>query len=141
MYKCNEMRKQYTSETGVDYDYIIRLRPDTSILEAFPDLEDLNFESTGDGASKVFHAHKGTCCCGNEDWFGIGHTEEMDKYLDRLLYLPHRDLWGWNLKPGWTAEQYLETFLHLYASSQLIDEPKIQACLVKPLNRRQHGDP
>ena len=141
MYKCNEMRKQYTSETGIDYDYIIRLRPDTSFIEVFPDLEDLNFASEGDGASNVFHAHKRTCCCGNEDWFGIGHTEVMDKYLDRLLYLPYRDLRGWNLQPIWNAEQYLDTFLHLEASSQLIDEPKIQACIVKPLDRRQPGDP
>ena len=72
MYKYNEMRKQYFSETGIDYDYIIRLHPDTSFLEVFPDLEDLNFASEGDSASKVFHAHKGTCCCGNEDWFDTG---------------------------------------------------------------------
>lgn len=141
MYKCNEMRKQYTSETGIDYDYIIRLRPDTSFLGVFPGLEDLDFANIGDRSSKIFHAHKGTCCCGNEDWFGIGRTDEMDKYLDRLLYLPHQDLLGWKLHPRWTAEQYLDTFLRLYANSQLIDEPKIQACLVKPLDRRTHGDP
>jgi hypothetical protein len=58
----------------------------------------------GDGDSKVFHAHIGICCCGNKDWFGTGHTEG-DKYLDRLLYLPHRDLRGWDLQPGWTTEQ------------------------------------
>jgi len=93
------------------------------------------------GASNIFHAHKATCCCGNEDWFGIGHTEVMDKYLDRLLYLPYRDLQGWGLQPGWTAEQYLEAFLRLYACAQLTDEPKIQACIVKPSDRRQPGDP
>jgi len=141
MYKCNEMRKQYTSQTGIDYDYVIRLRPDTSFLGVFPDLEDLDFANEENGASNIFHAHKATCCCGNEDWFGIGHTEVMDKYLDRLLYLPYRDLQGWGLQPGWTAEQYLEAFLRLYACAQLTDEPKIQACIVKPSDRRQPGDP
>jgi hypothetical protein len=141
MHKCNEMRKQYSSETGVEYDYVIRLRPDTSFMKVFPDLENLDFASDQDGASKVFHAHKDACCCGNEDWFGIGHTEVMDKYLDRLLYLPHRDLEGWNLHSGWSAEEYLQTFLHHYANSKLVNEPNIQACIVKPSDRRRHGDP
>lgn len=140
MYKCNEMRKKYTAETGVHYDYIIRLRPDTSFLDTFPDLEHFDF-GNGVDESKIFVADKNLCCCGNEDWFGVGHAHIMDRYLDRILYLPFHALDNWKLGSWWGAETYLLNFLQTYGPVELVDDPSIKACIVKPLDRHIYGDP
>lgn len=139
LYKSNEMRRIYEKRTGIKYDYVIRLRPDTVMLEPFPAIEDLKFKRD-DGTHLVLYATLGMCCCGNEDWFGIGPAEVMDIYMNRFLYMPLRTYQGWHLGKRWTSEQFLEQFVKLYAGAEIYGEEQIKACLIKPKDRRGFGD-
>ncbi len=85
LHKCNEMRKQYERESGVRYEYMMRLRPDNMVLEQHPSMSQLDF---GDARSpKILFPTRAKCSGGNEDFYGVGRTDVMDTYFDRVLLI------------------------------------------------------
>ena len=135
--QCNAMRKKHSEQTGTQYTHWIRLRPDSPFLEYFPNIETMPFV---DGALRqpiVTYANKAKCCCGNEDWFGVGSIETMDAYFDRIRILDK-----FSSAAAWSAETFAAHALKVTANAQLIgNNPMVQACIFKPSDRRWPGDP
>ena len=109
---------------------MLRVRPDVIFAEKFPPLTSLDFGRIN--TRNVLYASR-ACCCGNEDWFGVGTADIMDHYFDRIstLFQPFDANWRDNV---WSAEAFLIDFLERYNANMLM-ESRILACVVKPLNR------
>lgn len=76
----------HTFTTGINYDWIVRLRADSYILD-FPDLEKL---SSSIDDRTILCGDKTKRCCGNEDSFGIGPTDLMHWYLKDIFIYKQR---------------------------------------------------
>lgn len=125
MLRCNEMRKQYELRTGLIHEYMIRWRPDNYMLEKFPNIDDLDFGTFQ--SPRVLYPDKKSCCCGNEDWFGIGRTEYMQAYFDRVLLLS-TDIY--DLEQRWIAEGYARHVLRIKDSAFLTEEESLKICVM-----------
>lgn len=112
MAECNRMRKEYTQRANVEYEYVVRLRPDNWFYDRFPPLPRVNSSN-----KNVIYISE--IPGGNEDLFQIGLTATMDKMMDRLYELKSfenelcpRDKPGklrrGNL--GWCSEDYVMSF-------------------------------
>jgi hypothetical protein len=136
LHRGNEMRKEQEIETGVKYEYILRVRPDGYFMDKFPALETLDFGENP--YQNVLFSSFSSCCCGNQDTFGIGRADAMDLYLDRvmLLTMPNLQLF----MHQWNAEDFTNIILKRFGNIGLIEAPTIHYCLVKPLSRRAPGD-
>ena len=134
LYYVNKMRKEHEKLTGVRYTHIIRLRPDVIIARSFPSVASLDFGSSA--APNILYASD-LCCCGNQDWFGIGTSEVMNYYFDRILMLfqTFDRRWQEGLKV-WTAEAFLEQILKSQQNATLVPEDRIVACIIKPISRK-----
>jgi hypothetical protein len=140
MYRCNAAVAKHSKEAGVQYSHMIRIRPDTAMLQPLPPLENFEFRDPRTGQARIFFANNTKCCCGNDDWFGIGEAWVMQQYMDRFLHL--QTFWHPPLLGGWAAETYLRYFLHVFANgTQLLTHPDIAACIGKPKTRMSAGDP
>lgn len=135
MFLVNSMRRVHERNRGLSYEYLIRLRPDTMFFSPLPRLQSLDFGSFA--APRIVYASK-SCCCGNEDWFGIGRTIDMSLYFDRFLYVQETDWYTGD--EVWTAESYLATFLSMHMNATLVPDERVQCCLVKPKNRVSPGE-
>lgn len=132
MYQVNKMRKEFELTHAIKYEYMIRLRPDVGVFKSFPSVTTLNFGVRS--APKVLTASK-ACCCGNEDWFGVGRTEVMDLYFDRYLHIQATYNEWVNDSQVWAAEHFVELFIKNRLNASLEFHPEIFACVVKPTNR------
>lgn len=97
--RCSSLIREHMVETGISYKYIIRLRPDTAVLSQFPSLDELNIKR-----NEIRVMGKRKCCCGNEDWFGVGHADVMFPYLDRYYSLQTHDWYGEKKSVYWTSD-------------------------------------
>ena len=133
LYRVNTMRKDFEQKTATTYAYLIRLRPDVGVFKPFPSLATLDFGTKT--TPRVLIASK-SCCCGNEDWFGVGQTEAMNRYFDRYLYLQAAEHdWHEDFGFGWTAEHFAQVFLSKQLNATLTHHPDIFTCVVKPIDR------
>ncbi|CAF1583171.1 unnamed protein product [Didymodactylos carnosus] len=131
------MRKEYSIRTGTKYTHFIRLRPDAIFFTPFPSVSTLPFISPN-GEPWILTGNKRACCCGNEDWFGIGTIDLMDTYFDRIDSILSYKL----INPSWTAEDYISYHLKVNGSAALnVDYEHLRVCIHKPLDRRNPGDP
>ncbi len=87
IYRANLAAKEYALVANIEYAYKIRLRPDTAFVKPFPVLASLNFGSLPgrDCNSTIFYASKAIYKNGNEDWFNVGRSNDMDVLLDRYM--------------------------------------------------------
>jgi hypothetical protein len=119
--------------SGTDYDYIIRLRPDTWIHMPMPPIRHIVTER-----NVVKYSHPQYYPGGNVDWFGVGHASAMLPYLERYLALPTigpelrgiRDptMAGFS---SWRAEMFLEFYLRDVYNISLLPDERIAAGIVK----------
>lgn len=132
LHYVNEMRKEHERNTGIQYTHMVRVRTDIIFAQELPPLQSLDFGRIG--ARKVLYASR-SCCCGNEDWFGLGTVDVMDHYFSRisLLFLTFDAHWRQNV---WTAESFLVSFLDRH-NAKLVSSSQIFACVVKPKNRTE----
>jgi hypothetical protein len=101
-----------------------------------------NVSEISDKLSAIHVIDKSVCCCGNEDWFGIGFFNPMKLSFDRLFALSKvntSDL----LKLGnpWTAESFLIYYMQLLNIDVVSDINSIFGCLVKPTYRVNPSEP
>ena len=136
LYRVNKMRKDFERQHNVAYQYLIRLRPDVGIFKPFPSFNTLNFGNSF--APRVLVASM-ACCCGNEDWFGVGQTEVMDTYFDRYLHIEATQF-EWYEGIPWTAESFLAQYLKKQRKAVVESQPDIFACVVKPRDRAAASD-
>ena len=135
--QCNAMRKEHSRKTGTRYTHWIRLRPDSAFLDYFPNIETMRFVDESTGQPIVTFADKRKCCCGNEDWFGVGRIETMDAYFDRI-----NTLQAFRSTASWSAEDYATYALNASAHAQLTgNDPRVQVCIYKPPDRKAAGEP
>lgn len=135
MLGCYEMIQNHSRVMGKKYDWTVRLRPDV-YMHSFPDLKSLVLESM---KPTVWYANRKTCCCGNDDTFGIAPSNLMGTYFERLLHLQQSG-WNFSARATWNAESFLKTILYTRGIS-LKGHDDINACVVKPINRKERGDP
>jgi hypothetical protein len=131
LYRVNRMRKDFERQHKVEYQYLIRLRPDVGIFKPFPSLDTLNFGTSN--APRVLVASM-ACCCGNVDWFGVGRTEVMDIYFDRYLHFEATQF-EWYEGILWSAESFLTNYIRKQRNASVKSQPDIFACVVKPRDR------
>lgn len=72
---CNDLVRQYSSSTGVTYDAVLRVRPDTIFVEK------MKIPASIDD-SKIFFLQYGRHHDGYYDGFALGSPAVMDKYSD-----------------------------------------------------------
>ncbi|CAF1040508.1 unnamed protein product [Adineta steineri] len=135
--QCNAMRKEYSRKSGTQYTHWIRLRPDSIFFEPFPNITSIRFVDETTKQPRIVYATKKKCCCGNEDWFGVGTIETMDAYFDRINLLH-----TYKNRNIWSAEVFAIDVLTETLKAQLLDnDPRIQVCIYKPKDRRYTGEP
>eukprot|EP00238_Polyblepharides_amylifera_P012536 CAMPEP_0196583180 /NCGR_PEP_ID=MMETSP1081-20130531/42436_1 /TAXON_ID=36882 /ORGANISM="Pyramimonas amylifera, Strain CCMP720" /LENGTH=366 /DNA_ID=CAMNT_0041903991 /DNA_START=285 /DNA_END=1385 /DNA_ORIENTATION=- len=145
MFRCNQMRKQFTARTGITHTHIVRLRPDTFFPTPIPPISKLNFGMLG-SSSVVIASDEGCDMARYEDQFGIGETNIMDMYLDRIFgaMLQRADDWysRWSAyDPGgeWKAETMLIHYMTWVVNATLVKHDSIMMCLMRPKDRRANG--
>lgn len=131
MLDCYTMMKRHSVRSGKRYDWVVRMRPDNYMV-SFPSLEKL---ATASKEPTIWYGSFRVCCCGNEDRFGIGRAEWMERYFDRFLYLQQTD---WGYTKSFNAEGFLETILQLNGI-KLKQHAEIKMCTVKPTYRTQRS--
>ena len=123
---------------GIHYDYIIRLRPDMAVLAPMPPILELVTEN---GVTK--YVDESICCCGNEDWFGIGTSAAMLPYLERFLTfqtLGHTVLptpgrfedGSLHAERPWPAEIFLERYMKPFFNVSIEPDSRLAGCFIKP---------
>jgi hypothetical protein len=137
MYRCRDSILRQQQLRGVPYDFVVRVRPDTAVYAPVAPLEELDFGTPDE--PHVLIADPDACCCGHEDWFGIGPFPVMDQYLERFASL--QALRNPVLVNGWSAEQFLADHILKKSNAMLVPEPKLPVCIVKPTRRRDSGEP
>uniref|UniRef100_A0A7S3ANM9 Uncharacterized protein n=1 Tax=Haptolina ericina TaxID=156174 RepID=A0A7S3ANM9_9EUKA len=133
--------------SGRAYSHMIRTRPDVGMLTRFPALHTLFGDPQA--SRNVYIANMHACCCGNEDWFGIGTFDVMQWYFSRYdaaqrdaSVLPYKERSDRSskdmLRPEnetWTSEDFLASYLNQTSGAQLVQSQNIRACVVKPADR------
>jgi hypothetical protein len=134
---CSTMITRKMLEENIQYRYILRLRPDFVMINSFPLISSI---LQPDEQNVVKIVHKDYCCCGNEDWFGVGHFTAMQTYLQRIsaLYLLPKNFFT---EEVWTAEMFLEKYLKTIYNITLVEEKALIGCIVKPTSRHSPSDP
>ena len=79
--RCHSMIAKYTADTGVSYEWIIRLRPDNIFFQPFPAAELFKQQIT---KNVIFFSDPSVKCCGNQDIFNVGRTEDMHIFMNRF---------------------------------------------------------
>jgi hypothetical protein len=129
---------QHTIQNNIEYKYVMRLRPDMGVFAPLPTS---NIATFLNDRLVIRVVDRALCCCGNEDWFGIGHFEAMMPYLERIyqlqdiMYEHLKDL-GWS----WTAESFLVDYMQKHFNVQIKGDLPIAGCIVKPTNRVNPSD-
>eukprot|EP01038_Epipyxis_sp_PR26KG_P005261 gene5261-7310_t len=114
LYRANLGVKQYMLASGTEYKYKIRMRPDIALVKEFPPLTSFDF-SPPHGApcrSMIYYANKHIYKSGNEDWFDIGLTEDMDHLLDRYVDFVSTPFLSSSHKAWWDLEDHLTGLMH-----------------------------
>ena len=131
MQRCSMMITKRMVEENIQYRYIVRTRPDVAVVTKMPPIITL-LEQNNQREIKI--VHDDTCCCGNQDWFGIGHFSAMNIYLNRIIAL-HSISKSYLTKNHWTAENFLIEYLQTNFGISLIQDKQMVACVVKPTYR------
>lgn len=137
MYCCSTMIRKHMIASGVKYDYVVRLRPDTWFHLPMPNIESIvatkNVIRYAD-----FMYYRG----GNQDWFGLGRAEAMFPYLERYLALQEigEDM-QYLRGRQWTAESFLTQYMQGYFNVTLVPDKRIAAGIVKPTTRGAPSTP
>jgi hypothetical protein len=132
MLQCLEDVKRREILTGVRFDVLLRSRLDLAYFAPFPNLAALDFGSRA--APKVLIMNKSVCCCGNEDWFGIGHRDVMEHYMQRFLYLqqmPQPRL----QERVWAPESFLMNHMEI-RNATLVEDSKFSICILRTARYR-----
>lgn len=134
--QCSMMISRQMLKENVQYRYIMRIRPDMAVMGPIPSISSI-LNSHEQDIIKI--VHKENCCCGNEDWFGVGHFTAMQIYLQRIsaLYSLSREF----LRAGsWKAESFLVHYLKTNYNITLMQEKEVLGCIVKPNTRQSASD-
>eukprot|EP00183_Erythrolobus_madagascarensis_P006248 CAMPEP_0185843900 /NCGR_PEP_ID=MMETSP1354-20130828/262_1 /TAXON_ID=708628 /ORGANISM="Erythrolobus madagascarensis, Strain CCMP3276" /LENGTH=973 /DNA_ID=CAMNT_0028543483 /DNA_START=59 /DNA_END=2980 /DNA_ORIENTATION=- len=115
IYRCNEMRKERERTTGARYDYMIRFRVDSYMMSMMPSIGNFQFDNI------IAMNNQRACCCGNRDNFGLGYTEHMQHYLDRVALLSLSDIHADG--EAWIAEDFAEHVALDLDDSSITDSP------------------
>ena len=96
LYRCNVMIRRHMIETGVEYDYIVRTRPEVAFFEP---VKPLNLLIDNHQSIKHVNYDLGASCgaAGVENFFTAGHRNVMQAYLDRFLVvqtIENETTWG-----------------------------------------------
>ena len=78
MHRCSVMIQQYVIQSGLKYDYIIRLRPDMAMYEPMAPISSLLLQR-----NVIKHVDFSVCPGGEKDWFGVGYYDAMIPYLNK----------------------------------------------------------
>jgi hypothetical protein len=144
MHRCTVMIQQYVIESGVKYDYVIRLRPDMAMYEPMAPISSLLSQR-----NVIKHVDFFVCAGGEKDWFGVGYYDSMIPYLQRYLALQtvgnelnlsFFDPIDNTPKTVWTAELFLVRYMKTYFNVTLEGDKRIPGCLVRPLSRLSPSD-
>lgn len=133
LYQCHRQILQHSFDSGDTYDWIVRLRADSYILE-FPDLEEL---ARTIEKRTILYSVKKICTSGNEDTFAIGPSFIMRWYFERFLYLQTTE---WKYDEWWNSESFVIQFMKSFKVNML-PHNMIQVCTVKPKHRKAFSDP
>jgi hypothetical protein len=76
LHLCNELRKEYQSETKTEYDFIVKTRFDMLYIDK------VNFDNFID--EKIIYNGDGGCGGSPDDLIGIGKEDPMNSYLGRF---------------------------------------------------------
>jgi hypothetical protein len=99
MSRANLACKQFATAYGIHYTFKIRLRPDTAFVKPIGPLSNMLFRNPSVQCKKqIYYANTHIYHNGNEDWFNIGLSQDMDHLLDRYHDLTTEIFYG--LKPG-----------------------------------------
>jgi len=141
MHRCSVMIRRNMIQSGVEYDYVIRLRPDMAVHELLPPIASLVTSK-----NIIRYVDESICCCGNVDWFAVGHSTAMLPYLERytalqnfghgVLARPH-----WPSGKSWTAEGFLVRYMRIYFNVSLRPDKRLYGCIVKPTTRGAPSTP
>ena len=124
------------AQENVEYRYIMRLRPDMAVFAPLTS----NINTFLDDRLVIHGVDKTVCCCGNEDWFGIGHFVVMMPYLERLYSLQD-SMQEYLSQNSWTAEDSMVEYMRQDFGVQVKVDLPLQGCLVKPRSRQNPSDP
>jgi drug/metabolite transporter (DMT)-like permease len=127
--QCASNIRRHMFSSGVHYDYIVRLRPDTWFHLPMPPVAII---LTSRNVIKFANGYGG----GNEDCFGLGHSQAMFPYLDRYLALQtlSDDIEHFFNSAPWTAESFLMEYMK-FMNITLAPDARIAAGIVKPTTR------
>lgn len=137
-YRCNEAIKSYSMQSGVKYEYKIRLRPDSAFKTPVPLINTINFGPVADCNSSVSF---GTIYY-NEDWFNIGKSDDMDCLLDRYLDFTTNPLTAQILDTpikGWHAEGFLVRLMKAKRNACLVDNPDLEVAMIRKSKGHWHN--
>lgn len=135
--QCSMMISRQMLKENVQYRYIMRIRPDMAVMGPMPSISSMLDKNEQDIIKIV---HKENCCCGNVDWFGVGHFTAMQIYLQRISAL--NSLSREFLRAGsWDAESFLVQYLKKNYNITLVQEKDLMGCIVKPKTRQSPSDP
>jgi hypothetical protein len=136
---------QVEAQGGIaKYSHMIRLRPDLQIRRPLPPMYTLDFGQPHQ--RKILCGGLNWCCCGNEDIFSVSTYDVMRTYTSRyntLQSLPAEIALSttgyYNGK--WTAETFLKGELARVEKASFVFDRRIAACTVRPISRKNSGDP
>jgi hypothetical protein len=129
--QCNDLIRNYSRRTGVHYTYKMRLRPDYAWVRPIPHPRNLGLT-----AASILTTHGDAYCCGNNDSFAVGLAEPMDVYFSRAPHvhtLSHLERRGF----VWTAERFLQIYLHAHGGIRLVQHPGLAALPVRTRARKR----
>lgn len=134
MHRCSILIRRNMIRWGVRYDYIIRLRPDMAVHKPMPPLATLV-----NSRNIIRFVDYSICCCGNLDWFAIGHASAMLPYLERYSAL--QNVGHKILTRRWTAETFLRDYMRIFYNVTLKPDKRLPGCIVKPTTRGAPSTP
>ena len=136
MHRCAAMIWKHMAQENVEYRYIMRLRPDMGVFAPLT----ANIATFLDDRLVIHGVDKGLCCCGNEDWFGIGHFGVMMPYLERMYSLQD-SMAEYLSQHTWCAEDSMVWYMQQHFGVEVKTDLPLAGCLVKPRSRRHASDP
>lgn len=138
MYQANQAAIQYAHANHIHYAYKIRLRPDTAIIQPFPDIRTLDFSMPAKTAkhckTKILFSSLAIFRMGNPDWFNVGLASDMNHLLNRYLdfvYEPFPK--ALQNKKEWILEEHLMALMQEKYGVCLHDAKNILMIVVRKI--------
>ena len=134
LHRCANMIRKNHKTT---YKHIVRLRPDMAVFHRV-------LTPIGDiiTSNNILVVNPKICCCGNEDWFGMGTFDTMMLYLDRILVMQNKTVTSACFPQSWSAEMFLVCYMKQFQNIEINFETlQMDGCLVKPTYRNYPSTP